>query len=144
MDQRSRPTIRPPLLDRAVVIYGAVVVRYGRTKHERRKLNAEGFLPCYSVDDEETAERLLVLCCRLDPDGSFIAQELAEGNEPPEGLRQRGHRLINLRMFGERLRTAHENLAAIDRRTARERNCSKGIDRPNIRARSDRKQREDT
>jgi hypothetical protein len=62
------------------------VVRYGRTC-------PEGFLPIFSVETEDEAERLLTAACKRGRDGDFIAPELVHNQT-----------LENLYSFGDRLR----------------------------------------
>lgn len=67
----------------------------------------DGFLPIYSVDTDEEAERLLVLACPTNAAGEFVAPELVEEQT-----------LDNLRLFGRRLARAE---ALIRERDARRR-----------------------
>lgn len=48
-----------------------MVVRYGRTCED-------GFLPVFSTDTEEQAERLLIATCKRNYDGEYVAPELME------------------------------------------------------------------
>lgn len=75
-------------------------MRYGRTHAEKKALTDQGFLPIYSVEDEEIAHRLLVLACETNIDGEFVARELAEDQS-----------LANLYAFGDRLEKLHKRLA---------------------------------
>ena len=61
----------------------------------------DGFLPVFSVDTEEEAEQLLVLCCGRNLDGDFVADELLEEQTIP-----------NLLRFGERLERVWEEYFA--------------------------------
>ncbi len=67
-------------------------MRYGRTV-------PEGFLPVYSVDTEEEAQRLLVATCGTNYEGEFVARELIEGQT-----------LRALCEFGERLADTHARI----------------------------------
>jgi hypothetical protein len=71
-------------------------VRYGRTVEE-------GFLPCYSVDTEEEAERLLVRACPRNVNQEFVARELCEEQT-----------LDRLFAFGERLARLHRQMKEQD------------------------------
>jgi hypothetical protein len=62
-------------------------VRYGRSVPI-----SEGFLPVFSVDTEEEAQRLLTLTCPVNMAGEFVAPELA-----------REQTLENLEAFSDRL-----------------------------------------
>lgn len=64
-------------------------MRYGRSV-------PKGFLPVYSVDTEDEAEKLLVASCERNIDGEFIARELAFNQT-----------LDNLYAFGDRLALNH-------------------------------------
>ena len=65
-------------------------MRFGRTV-------PEGFLPVFSVDTEEEAERLLVLGCPVSLSGEYVAVELAEKQT-----------LERLYAFGDRLEGLYE------------------------------------
>ena len=86
-------------LDKPVLIYCAVVVRFGRTVEP-------GFLPVFSVDTEEEAEQLLVAACATNLRGEFIAEELGHTQS-----------LENLYAFGRRL---ERTWAEIKRREEKE------------------------
>lgn len=58
-----------------------------------------GFLPVYSVGDDEEAEALITLCCPRQFDGQHYARELA--NEQT---------LENLQKFSDKLDQGHEHL----------------------------------
>ena len=53
------------------------------------------------MEDEETAQRLLVLACGTNVDGEFVAEELAVEQS-----------LDNLYAFGRRLKELHERMSA--------------------------------
>lgn len=58
-----------------------------------------GFLPVYSVSDEQEAQDLLVAACGRNLDGEFVARELAS------------HQTFdNLKAFSDRLHAAHARL----------------------------------
>lgn len=60
----------------------------------------DGFLPVFSVDTEEEAEKLLVMTCPRDRvTGEFVAREL-----------QHEQTLENLYAFGDRLRVAYKRM----------------------------------
>lgn len=65
-------------------------MRYGRTVEK-------GFLPVYSVDSEEDAERLLTFACETNVYGEYLAKELAYEQT-----------LDGLEKFGARLESLHE------------------------------------
>lgn len=67
----------------------------------------KGFLPVFSVDTEEEAERLLVMSCSRDMDGSFYSNELAAEQS-----------LERLRAFGKKLATNYDRMKAFDRQKA--------------------------
>jgi hypothetical protein len=67
-----------------------------------------GFLPVFSVNTAEEAERLLVLACQTNIDGEFIASELVEEQTLP-----------NLYAFGDRLAAMYEKHAGYVMATAR-------------------------
>ncbi len=67
-------------------------MRYGRSIEK-------GFLPVYSVGDEEEAKDLIVLTCPTFPDGTHYARELA--NEQT---------LENLQKISDKLHEAHGHL----------------------------------
>lgn len=67
-------------------------MRFGRTVED-------GFLPVFSVDTEEEAQRLIVLACPRDGSGQFYARELAEEQT-----------LENLQKFSDKLAKCHELL----------------------------------
>jgi hypothetical protein len=69
-----------------------VQVRFGRTV-------PKGFLPVFSVDTEEEAEQLIVLCCPRDDQGNYYARELAAEQT-----------LENLRLFGDKLARGYQML----------------------------------
>lgn len=60
-------------------------MRYGRTVEN-------GFLPCYSVDTEDEARRLLTFACGTNYNGEFVAKELLHEQSAE-----------NLKAFGDRL-----------------------------------------
>lgn len=72
-------------------------MRFGRS-------TPRGFLPVYSVDTEEEAQKLLVLTCGRNAEGDFVARELVEEQT-----------MENLLAFGERLAKAHEFMLAKSR-----------------------------
>ena len=59
----------------------------------------DGFLPVFSVGDEEEAKALISLSCSTNLAGEYIAQELAEEQS-----------LDNLERFSTRLDEAHDRL----------------------------------
>lgn len=61
----------------------------------------DGFLPVYSVADEEEARDLVILACPTNLHGQYIAPELA-----------REQTLENLQAFSDRLHAAHAFLQA--------------------------------
>ena len=69
-----------------------MIVRYGVTV-------PDGFLPVFSVNTAEEAERLLILACRRNYDGQFVAPELAQEQT-----------LDNLWAFGDRLERLYETM----------------------------------
>jgi hypothetical protein len=69
------------------------VVRFGRTVED-------GFLPVFSVDSEKEAKTLIVMACKTNMDGEYIAPELAEEQT-----------LKNLHAFSGRLERMHDILA---------------------------------
>ena len=60
-----------------------------------------GFLPVYSVGDEEEAKALLIASCPRNYQGEFVAEELAQEQT-----------LERLQVFSDRLHTNHERLKA--------------------------------
>lgn len=58
-----------------------------------------GFLPVFSVADEQEAEELLTLACETNVHGEYMARELMYGQA-----------LENLYAFGDRLRKAHDEV----------------------------------
>lgn len=70
-------------------------MRYGRGAMPR------GFLPAFSVNTEDEAERLLVLCCQLGPDGHYYATELL-GEQT----------LTNLQAFSDKLSERYALIAS--------------------------------
>lgn len=59
----------------------------------------EGFLPVYSVGDEEEAKALLIMSCGRNLAGEFVASELA-----------REQTLDNLQAFSDKLHERHAML----------------------------------
>lgn len=72
-------------------------MRFGRTVER-------GFLPVFSVDTEEEAERLLVAACQTNMWGDFVAEELV-----------RDQSLENLYAFGRRLERIWTKIKERDR-----------------------------
>lgn len=68
-------------------------MRYGRSC-------PPGFLPVYSVDTEEEAQKLLVAACGTNLQGEFIARELADEQT-----------IDRLRAFGDRLAEVHQRIS---------------------------------
>jgi hypothetical protein len=66
-----------------------VVVRYGRCLED-------GFLPVFSVADEEEARDLLIATCPTNAHGEFVARELVEEQT-----------LENLQAFSDKLAKVH-------------------------------------
>lgn len=73
-------------------------MRFGRTV-------PKGFLPIFSVDTAEEAEKLIVLTCPMNLAGEYVAPELA--------VKQT---LDGLYAFGDRLRDAYERMKRTKRR----------------------------
>jgi hypothetical protein len=70
-------------------------VRFGRG------LTPKGFLPVFSVDNEEEAKQLIVLCCPADDAGNYYARELADEQN-----------LDNLRAFSDKLAKGYKMMKA--------------------------------
>lgn len=73
-------------------------MRFGRTVPEE-------FLPVFSVDTEEEARQLIVLCCPRDDQGNFYARELAAEQT-----------LENLRLFSDKLARGYQVLKKASKR----------------------------
>lgn len=73
-------------------------MRFGRSA-------PRGFLPVFSVSDEEEAKALLVMACGRNLDGEFVAKELVEDQT-----------LENLQAFGDRLKEMHDRYLKPGRR----------------------------
>lgn len=61
-----------------------------------------GFLPIYSVDTMEEAERLVIMACPRGDDGQLYSRELAQQQD-----------LDTLFAFGEKLHKYHERLKEV-------------------------------
>lgn len=70
-------------------------MRYGRSV-------PKGWLPVFSVADEQEAQELLRFACGTNVNGEFVARELAHEQT-----------IDNLFAFGDRLKEAHDHLRAL-------------------------------
>lgn len=66
-----------------------------------------GFLPVYSVDDEETARKLVASSCELGLDGEYYARELFDSSGD---VLTGGERIDAFVAFGRRLESLHERI----------------------------------
>lgn len=62
----------------------------------------EGFLPVYSVESVEKAEKLIASACKMNPDGDYVADELIP-EQTIERLNEFSKRLDDhyQRLFGD-------------------------------------------
>jgi hypothetical protein len=101
-----------------------VQVRYGRGAMPK------GFLPVYSVESEEMAERLLVATCSRGMDGNYYSDELA-----------REHSLDALSVFTDKLDRVYRLIKAKDAEKERERRQTKKVRAHHGRSSQDPKRR---